>query len=105
MFALHHPRGVLCAKASHKVNFEEYPPSAELCRRNLTTLRHALKRDGVQMQELGSLFDVKHAIRASIASRDRAAARNAGRLMLGVSCRLAHVITSVLSKICGRKSA
>ena len=59
MFALDHPRSVLCAQAGHKVNFEEYPPPAELCSRNLSTLCFALQGDGVQVQEFRSLFEVK----------------------------------------------
>jgi hypothetical protein len=56
MFTLHHPREVLCAQTSNKVNFKEYPPPAKLCSRNMTTLCHALQRDRMQFQELGSFF-------------------------------------------------
>jgi len=49
MFALHHPRGVLCAQAGHKVNFKEYPTPAELCGRNFSALCHALHGDRVQV--------------------------------------------------------
>jgi hypothetical protein len=59
MFALHHPRGVLCAHASHKVNFKEYPPPAELCSRNLSALCHALQCDRMQLQELSGIFEIK----------------------------------------------
>ena len=105
MCALHHPRGVLCAQAGHKVNFKEYPPPAELCSRNISALCHALKRYRMQVQELSGLSDVKHTMRASIASRDRAGARNAGRLLLGVFGRVIHVNTSEPSRMRGKKSA
>lgn len=98
MFALHHPRGVFCAQASHKVNFKEYPPPAEFCGRNLSALRHALKCDGVQVQECGGLFDVEHTMRARFAPRDPATAGNAGRLLPGALSLLVHVINSELSR-------
>jgi hypothetical protein len=59
MFALHHPRGVLCAQTSNKVKFEEYPPPAELGSWNLSTLCHALQRNRMQLQEFSSIFEVK----------------------------------------------
>jgi hypothetical protein len=59
MFALHHPRGVLCAHASHKVNFKEYPATAQLGSRNSPTLCHALHGYRMQLQELSSIFEIK----------------------------------------------
>jgi hypothetical protein len=59
MYALHHPRGVLCAQMGHKVNFKEYPPPANLCRWNLSTLCFALQGDTVQVQKFCGLFEVE----------------------------------------------
>lgn len=108
MCALHHPRGVLCAQAGHKVNFKEYPPPAELCSRNLSALCFALQSDGVQVQEFRSLFKYKHTECASIAPRAHAARKHAERLLLSVFGRVIHVNTSNTSepsRMRGRKSA
>lgn len=59
LIALLHPQRVLCAYASHKVNFHKNPATTKFCRRNITTLRHALKRDGVHVQELCGLLKGK----------------------------------------------
>jgi hypothetical protein len=59
MFALRHPRGILCAKVGNKVNFNEYPSFPKLGSRNFTSLCHALQGDPMQMQEVSGLFKVK----------------------------------------------
>jgi hypothetical protein len=57
MFALHHPRGVLCAHVVHKVNFYKYPPLARLCAGYLSAIYFAQQRNRMQVQELGGLFE------------------------------------------------
>lgn len=84
MCALHHPRGVLCAQAGHKVNFKKFPTPADLASRNLSTLCFALQGDGVQVQKFRSLFKCKHTECASIAHRAHAVREHAERRLLDV---------------------
>lgn len=70
MYALHHPRGVLCAQAGHKVNFKEYPPTPGFCPGDFAARRFALQRNRVDVQKVRSLFKSEHAKCARLSARD-----------------------------------
>jgi hypothetical protein len=104
MFALHHPRGVLCAQAGHKVNFKKFPMPAKLGSRDFSALCHALQRNRMQVQKLGSLLKSKHTVSVHPAARGRASA-HPPCAVLSTIILLIHVNPSEPSRIVGRKSA